>query len=158
MSVRRLSSLQKARRVLRERHQRCIMRRLSGVKGSLDRSGARLWSDSEIGTLVREAKRRGRAQFTKNRDGWQYEINARQRAHGIDVSGNDWNRFKPGMFYYLLANHDKCPCTPQEFVAIDTLLETGDRYAEHLAVKCRNGGSGVLEGEIPPVRRKRSQR
>lgn len=47
-----------------------------------------------------------------------------------------------------------CPCTEKEMVAIDALLETGDKYAERLAKQCAKGG-GILEGVKRLRRRKK---
>ena len=37
------------------------------------------------------------------------------------------------------------PCTSEDLVAIDKLLEIGDKRAAKLAVACKRGG-GILEG------------
>ena len=40
---------------------------------------------------------------------------------------------------------ERCPCTSKDLVAIDALLQVGDKDAERLAVACSTGG-GILEG------------
>jgi len=47
----------------------------------------------------------------------------------------------------------QCPCTDREMVAIDALLERGDKQAAKLAVACRRGG-GALQGTSKKRRRK----
>jgi len=49
---------------------------------------------------------------------------------------------------------DKCPCTEEDRVAIDALLEVGDARAEKLAKACAKGG-GVLEGSLKKRRRRK---
>ena len=195
MSIRKLTNIQQARRILRERRKRC--ERQGADEREFDHSihGARLeinpptflLSKNEIAQVIRAVSHQPspfglmrRNDEDMGRDARMVDdVLAAKRRNG-SVSWRLRRQVLAGRVDGLITRQlsrdqaldlielarsrntredsgtriaRRCACNERERVAIDALLETGDRYAERLAKECAKGG-GVLEGTRKRRRRK----
>ena len=187
MSVRKLTSVQEARRVLRERRQRCAGRDFldAMVQDHGQRMGFSLGKE-EVAAVARGVGRRkfpfgvvvGRARSglhirpgvavvdwvsaAVRRDGAVYVRLSEGAVPERDLAIAEGVRFMENPARFVKESRaqrryafKKCgPCTERELVAIDALLEVGDKRAEKLAKACAKGG-GVLEGSLKKRRRRK---
>ena len=183
MSVRKLTSVQEARRVLRERRKRCeramnastIRDALRDVERQAWPRDASAWTPSTVTMLLRATSRRKKAALARavrRLPGREISdvVTVQRRSDGTmrfwitRVSNlalpqflkGDPRRQRGGTASAWASREvvvSRCQCTNDDLVAIDTLLDHGDKYAERLAKECAKGG-GVLEG-LKRRRRKR---